>query len=168
MKGMLVALPLALMLFGCKEREPDQQIIFAAKAYYESPGQGPGSVYIAGTLTGEGVAYPNNTTAIVCDEVRKECLTYSIEQIGPNQVGRLASPLSYPIVRWGRDEIVASGEGDAIDCSRATITIVRKSETVVWVTEPINQSEARCKNSNTKIMKWTIEDSPRWAAMFHK
>jgi len=160
---------LALMLLGCKGREPEQQIIFAAKAFYDNASTtGSGIVYIAGTLTGEDLGYKNNTTAVVCYADRMECLTYSTEQIGPNQIGRLDMPISYPVIRWNSDEIVASGQGDLVNCNKVTISIVRKSETAVWVTEPINQSRAECKNSNTKIMKWSIEDSPAWKAMFHK
>jgi hypothetical protein len=109
---------LALVLLGCKGREPEQQIIFAAKSFYDNgKTTDSGIVYIAGTLTGEDLGYKNNTTAVVCYADRMEC---------------------------------------------------RKSETAVWVTEPINQSRAQCKNSNTKILKWSIEDSPAWKAMFHK
>jgi hypothetical protein len=42
----------------CKDPSPnDDQIVFAGKAFVQSPTW----VTISGTLTGEGLAYPNNT-----------------------------------------------------------------------------------------------------------
>jgi len=38
-------------------------------------------VYVAGTLTGEGVGYPNNSVAITCYKDGMECLTISVDQI---------------------------------------------------------------------------------------
>ena len=155
-------------LLGCKElQKPPQQIIFPSKTFFDGEQIG-GYVYVAGTLTGEGLAYPNNTTVIACYAKRRECLTYSVEQIGPNQIGHVDAPLDYPVIKWDAYEIVASGTGDAGPCSKVTISIVRKAETALWVTEPINQSRSQCKNANTKILKWTIEDSPGWAAIFRK
>jgi hypothetical protein len=141
------------------------QIVFDTKAFFDSGDAGYGSVYIAGTLTGDGVAYKNNTAAVTCYQDRMQCVTASIEQIGPNQVGRLESPSIFPVVKWDSYEIVATGAGDAVDCRKVTISIERKSETAVWVEEPINQSSATCKNAETRILKWTIEDSPAWRAL---
>ena len=160
---------LILMLASCRGREPEQQIVFASKAFYDSAqSTNPHIVYIAGTLTGEDIGYKNNTTAVVCYADRMECLTYSVEQIGSNQIGRLDMPVSYPIIKWDSDLVVASGQGDLANCNKVTISIVLKSETAVWVTEPINQSQAQCKNSNTRILKWSIEDSSFWKAILKK
>ena len=141
------------------------QIVFDTKAFFDSGDGGYGSVYIAGTLTGDGVAYKNNTVAVTCYQERMQCLTTSIEQIGPNQVGRLESPETYSVAKWTPYEIVATRDPGAVDCRRVTISIVRKSEMALWVEEPINQSSAACKNADTKILKWTIEDSPAWKAL---
>ena len=141
----------------------DQQIVFDRKAFFDSgQSSGDGYVYVAGTLTGEGVQYKNNTTAIVCYKERMECVTYGVEQIGPNQIGRLDSPLAYPVTKWDSYEIVAAGAGDTANCRKVTISIVRQTELVVWVEEPINQASAACKNADTRLLKWTIEDSPFW------
>ena len=56
-------------------------------------------VYITGTLTGDGVAYKNNTIAVTCYIDRRECLVSSIQQIGENQIGRLDMPGIYPITK---------------------------------------------------------------------
>jgi hypothetical protein len=158
---------LALSLVGCKDNpKPNPQIIFSSKAFYDAgKAAREGIIYIAGTLTGPDVGYPNNTTAVICYADRMECLAYSVEQIGPNQIGRLDMPMPYPVIKWDSAEVVAMA---AFQCAKVTISIVRQSESLLWVTEPINQSRAQCKNANTKILKWTIEDSPAWKAMFQR
>jgi|SRR5215469_6167576 len=59
--------------------DADDDIVFAAKNFVDLPYYG--SVAISGTLTGDGVGYKNNTISIY--------IAY-VEQIGPNQIGRLA------------------------------------------------------------------------------
>jgi hypothetical protein len=163
----LLFLAIVLLSLGCTRQAPnEQQIMFAAKSFYDSAQTtGEGFVYISGTLSGDGVAYKNNTVAISCYKDRMECLINSIEQIGPNQLSRLADPISYPITKWDSYEIVATGLVTSMSCRKDTISIVRKSESVVWVEEPVNQSSAVCKNADTRILKWTIEDSPGWKAL---
>ena len=164
------ALCLVLLLLGCQGRQPQQQIIFDSKAFFDSAqtAVADGEVYVAGTLTGPGIGYPNNSTAITCYKDRKECFTYSVAQIGPNQIGRLDSPMRFPITKWDAHEVVARGTGDAVECSVVTITIDRKSETALWVTESINQTRVQCRDANTKLLKWTIEDPPAWKAITPK
>jgi hypothetical protein len=147
----------------------DDQIVFSPKAFHNSEtipalrGQIPPFVNISGTLTGDGVGYPNNTNNITCRKDSGICLVSSVEQIGLNQVGSLGSPTSYDIKKWGRDEIIATG-GDP--CNDITITILLRSEVVAWVQEPIRQSSALCANPSTKTYKWTIENSPGWRRLF--
>ena len=161
-----VAIAVACVGLGCtRNQQTEPQILFAQKAYYESPAtMGDGLVYVAGTLTGDGVGYPNNSVAISCFKDRMECLTYTVEQIGQNQVSRLDMPTIYPVTKWDAYEVVASGT-DLRNCRKETLSIVRKSESVVWVQEPINQSQAACKDSDTRILKWTIEDPPGWKSV---
>lgn len=94
-----------------------------------------------------------------------ECVTYGMRQIGPNQVGRVESPSIYPVITWAEDEVVASGDADAFHCRKLTIRIVRRSEIALWVEEPINQTSVACKDADTRLLKWTIEDSPGWKAL---
>ena len=47
----------------------EMSIVFAKKNYYETPDL----VTVSGTLTGEGLGYPNNTYSIACFQDRKEC-----------------------------------------------------------------------------------------------
>lgn len=147
---------------GCKDQQkPPEEIIFPAKSFFDGGGAG-GYVYMTGTLTGEGIPYKNNTAVIVCYRQRRECLTYSVDQIGSRQIGRLDSPLFYDVTLWNDDEVVASSE---FVCSKVTIRLTRKTETALWVVEPINHSRDQCRNADTKALKWTIEDSPAWKDM---
>ena len=167
MKIVILSLSIGFVAFGCTRNEQvEQQILFDSKAYFDTAETtvGDGSVYIAGTLTGEGVYYKNNTVAVTCYKDRMECLTNSIQQIGPNHIGRLDSPSIYPVTKWDAYEVVATSAGGALECNRETISIVRKSCTAVWVTEPINQSQAACAKVEARVLKWTIEDAPGWKA----
>jgi hypothetical protein len=147
-------------LFGDK-----QDIIFAAKVFYDgAKTRGDGFVYIGGTLTGEGVANKNNTIMIACYNDRRECLFSSVDQVGPNQIGRLGAPDRYAITTWNPNEIVATGPY-ASGCRKITINIDRKTESVTWVEEPSDQSPPACKNADTKTYKWSIEDPPFWKAL---
>jgi hypothetical protein len=75
-------------------------IMFGRKVFSDSEASiGVGIVYIAGTITGEGLAYPNNTYAVTCYEDRRECLVSSVHDIGINMIGRLDMPQVIPIVR---------------------------------------------------------------------
>jgi len=79
------------------------QIVFSPTAFLDTEtipalrGKIPSFVNISGTLTGDGVNYPNNTNNITCRQDARICLVSTVEQIGINQVGRLDSPISYDI-----------------------------------------------------------------------
>jgi hypothetical protein len=112
---------------------PADDIIFAPKAFFDFDN---GAVEISGTLTGEDVPYKNNTVAVACWKDRRECLTYSIEQIGRNQVSHLHGPVIYPITTWNAYEVIATEDASALDCRKTTITLQRKRQSAVWVEEP--------------------------------
>ena len=148
------------------ERQP---IMFGKKVFSDNEASlGIGIVYITGTLTGEGLAYPNNTFAITCYEDRRECLVSSVNEIGINMIGRLDMPQIIPVAKWDKSEIVARDEITELTCVRITLTIERKRETALWVEEPVNQTRPFCKNAEGKMHKYTIEDSPGWQKVFGK
>jgi hypothetical protein len=74
----------------------------------------------------------------------------------------MENPGDYPIVKWNDYEVIAQEEPTLSGCFRVTITINRKRETLLWVEEPINQTKPSCKDADTTIRKYSIEDSPRW------
>ena len=84
--------------------------------------------------------------------------------IGDNQVGRLANENSFEVKRWSSDEIVAE-EIWADDCIKSTLSISIKREVALIDQEPINQSALACRDKDTHLYKWTIEDSPEWMRM---
>jgi hypothetical protein len=111
--------------------DQDNEIVFPYKVFYNSDAV----VTIAGTLTGPHLANPNNTYNITCYRDQKECVVSSIEQIGHNQIGTMYAPLTYPIIKWSTDEIVAKDQTGPLPgltgCLRTTITIERQQKCLV-------------------------------------
>jgi hypothetical protein len=144
-----------------------EDMIFGIKAFFDSAetATGEGFVTIKGTLAGDGVGYKNNSISVACYKDRGQCLVSSIEQISSDQLSSLNGPSIYPITKWDAYEVIATGSGDAVDCRKVTINLERKTQTAKRVEEPINQSRAACKDADTKIYKWTIEDPPFWKAL---
>lgn len=133
-------------------------IKFAPKMFSD----GPEVIEVSGTLTGAGVGYPNNTNVVTCWKDRKECSVVSVEA-DREFVSRVTGPAFYPIVSWSDSEVVAQEEAAySSSCSRTTITIARKRGMVLWVQEPINQTKTWCAKSETKVLKFTIEDPPHY------
>jgi hypothetical protein len=115
-------------------------------------------VSVQGTLTADWLAYRNNTYSILC--VPNQCLVASVQQIGPRQIGAIDGPIVYSVTRWSDDEIIAQ-EDDL--CTRDTITIDRKAQTLLWVWIPINQATDVCKTFQPiKPRSATIEPSLFW------
>jgi hypothetical protein len=141
----------------------EMSIVFAQKNYYDSTEL----VAVSGTLTGDGMAYPNNTYSIACFQGRKECWMTSVQAIGGQQIGRMDAPYEYEIRKWSAYEVVAGDDGD-FGCIKTTITIDRKSQQVLWVEEPVNQTKVMCAKADNKIRKYTIENSPGWTKIFGK
>jgi hypothetical protein len=129
----------------------DQDIIFPIKTFLGT------KAYVAakGTLSADWIAYKNNTYSILC--VPDECIVAEVEQIGPRQISSIDGPVVYPMKRWTDDDQVVA-EDDAL-CSRITITLDRKTETVLWVETPINQTAIACKSADDTVRKATLEGS---------
>jgi hypothetical protein len=142
--------------------QDEQQIVFARKNFAQL--EQFGFVAISGTLTGKDMAYPNNTYALSCLKEYKACFVSYVQQIGHDQIGRMENPSPYPIIKWTEDEIIAQEEPSL--CVRVTITIDRKSQALLWLEEPINQTKPNCKSADTNIRKYSIEDAPGWKKLF--
>jgi hypothetical protein len=139
-------------------KEPgEMSIVFAPKNYYDSEQM----VAVSGTLTGPGMAYPNNTYSIACYQQMKECWMTYVDAIGAQQIGRMDAPSPYDIRSWTRNEIVA-GYDAPFGCFKTTITIARSTKEVLWVEEPVNQTKPSCKDAKNETRKFLIEDSPGW------
>jgi hypothetical protein len=137
-----------------QEVRTDENIVFPMKLFVGTRA----FVAAKGTLSADWIAYKNNTFSILCDSA--ECIVASVNQIGPKQVGEIDGPTVYPLKSWSDDdEIVAE---DQTLCSRITITLDRKSETVLWVETPINQTAIECRNADNHVRKATLEESLFW------
>jgi hypothetical protein len=137
-----------------QEVRADEDIAFPMKLFVGERA----FVAAKGTLTADWIAYKNNTFSISCDST--ECIVASIDQIGPKQVGEIDGPMIYPLKSWSEEDKVVA-EGQTL-CSRITITLDRKSETVLWVETPINQTAIECKNADSQVRKATLEASLFW------
>jgi hypothetical protein len=138
-------------------------IVLAEKMFFDNDA----AVSASGTMTGDSVAYPNNSYSIGCYKDQKECWVSSVEQIGPKQIGRMDAPYSYDIVKWTPYEVVAGDDGGS-GCFKTTITISRKSKDVLWVEEPVNQTQPFGKTADTKIRKRWMVDAPGWKRIHGK
>lgn len=67
--------------------------------------------------------------------------------------------LPIPVIKWTPNEVVAS---DEYMCAKVTITLDRKTGTLLWVETPINQTTNACKDADNTIRKATIENPPFW------
>jgi hypothetical protein len=152
-----------LYLQSQRHQADEMSIIFADKNFHDSETV----VNVSGTLTGDGLAYPNNTYSIACYKDRKECWISSVQAIGNLQIGRMDSPFEYDIRNWTPYEVVAVDDG-AFGCFKTTITIGRKTQNAMWVEEPVNQAQPQCKNAETRVRKFTIDSSPGWRKIFGK
>jgi hypothetical protein len=139
----------------------DQDIIFGKKTFVDNPEILGGYVSISGTLTGDGIAYKNNTVNISCYRDRMECWASKIDQIGFNQVGDLRPPNVFLIRIWNADEVAAD---NGLNCPRLSITLDRKAKTAIWVQGVSSVNNDREDNSCTypdkRTYEWTIEDPP--------
>lgn len=161
---LLLVLGAALLKYLLIAPNPQQQIVFGDKTYFDSSQTALGDAFIVieGELSGKGVGYKNNETTIACYHNEMQCLVSAVQQIGPNQVSSLDPPARYSILKWNAYEVVATSGDSSFDCSRVTINIERKSESVEWVQEPINKAHILCKNADTNTYKWSIETPPYW------
>jgi hypothetical protein len=147
----------------------DDHLIFAPRNFYDSGGSGEfGLVAISGTLTGKGLGYPNNRYAVACYGRHNACFVSYVEQIGREQIGRMPNPADYPITKWNDFEVIAQEEPSLFGCFRVTITIDRKRELLLWLEEPTNQAKPSCKDADTSIRKYSIENSPGWKKVMGK
>jgi hypothetical protein len=111
-----------------EQTRADQDIVFGTKLFVGTKAW----VAAKGTLTADWMAYKNNSFSILCDP--EACTVASVNQIGPKQVGSIDGPTAYPVKQWAEDDEVVA-EDDTL-CSRITITLDRKTESVLWVETP--------------------------------
>jgi hypothetical protein len=137
-----------------RQERYDEDIVFPIKVFVSTKN----SVAAKGTLSADWMAYKNNTYSFYCDS--EECIVASVDQIGPKLVSSIDGPVTYIVKQWTNDgAVVAEGNNR---CSRTTITLDRKTESVLWVETPINQTDVACKNADDSVRKVTLENSLYW------
>jgi len=140
----------------------DKRIVFdTIKAFYG----GDVWLYVSGTLTGDGVRYPNNSISVTCHKAGTnldwpgKCLAVEVHQIGDNQIGRIDAPEVYLVARWSDYEVVATDDPERLHRCRITIiSINRQTKSVTWIEQPNPQADpVDCKDAVTRRFRWTIE-----------
>jgi hypothetical protein len=137
-----------------QEERYGEEIIFPIKTFVGR------TAYVAarGTLSADWIAHKNNTYSFYCDP--EECIVASTEQVGAKMIQSI-DILTYPVKRWTQDDAVIA-EADDNPCSHTTITLDRKTERVLWVATPINETTLGCKDAYDTVRKATLEPSLYW------
>jgi hypothetical protein len=124
-------------------------------------------VHVEGTLSGDGVGYPSNTSALTCYQERRECEMVVVSAAGL-QVFSLGIPEAFTVRVWEPDRIVADLAAPCGNPPNAvfarewqastseTLIIDRKLETAELSVHPCNEA---------KLYHWTIENPPFWQKM---
>lgn len=134
---------------------------FTRKVYHD---ENSDVVTVSGTLTGE-IEFPNNSCSLGCYRDLKQCWIACVQAIGGSQLGPITAPFFHEVSSWTDKEIVAKSSafsGASVACYRTTIKIERLTEQVLWIEEPVNQTEPICKDSENKSRRSSIEDGPKW------
>lgn len=121
-------------------------------------------VHVEGTLTGEGIGYPNNRLALTCYEDKRECVSIDVETEGL-LVLPIDPPAFFTVRLWTADRIVADFAapcGYQPEASRKREWQASMSDT--WIIDRERQTaeivDHPCLGSKT--YHWTIEDPPIW------
>jgi hypothetical protein len=123
-------------------------IIFNLRSFVDT--EGLGFIHVEGTLTGEGLAYKENRSAISCYRDRKECIGTHFDAEGM-QVFSLHSPEFYTIRAWTPNRVTAD---TTTACGGLETWIIdRTKQTAELTTRP-------CSEEMT--YHWTIEEPPFW------
>jgi hypothetical protein len=145
----------------------DKRIVFdTMKGFFDQP-EIDVLLQASGTLTGDGILYPNNSMSVTCQKAGTilvyvwpgKCLVVRVNQIGDNQIGRIRAPEVYPIARWSNYEVVATDDPESLHrCRMTIISIDRKAKSLTWIEQPNPQADpVDCVNAETKRFRWTIE-----------
>lgn len=121
-------------------------------------------VHVEGTLSGHGIGYPSNTSALTCYQGEQQCEMIFVGAQG-RQVFSLGLPQTFTVYVWAQDRIVADFDSPCGNppnpvsakewqtSTSETLIIDRKRETVELNEHPCNKK---------RLYHWTIEDPPFW------
>jgi len=98
----LLILVWLIMTMPAAADDDPQSIIFALKNFSDTGDM----VHVEGTLTGDGIGYKNNRSALTCYQDRRECLAIHIDAQG-QQVFSIGPPVPFTVRLWTADRVVA-------------------------------------------------------------
>ncbi len=137
---------------------PDGQITFP-NMFLSEPTAQPQYDYVVrliGTVTGDGLAYPNSTLTADCWRATMKCTVASVSQIAPTpQVGPVEVE-EWTVQSWTPTMLSIFQDEE---CDRATINMDRRAQHVSEIVVPTHQSDALCEKADSQTRKYTIENS---------
>lgn len=161
-------LPVALLIGMTAPAAGDDQptIIFNMKNFTDTGDM----VHVEGTLTGDGIGYKNNRSALTCYHDTEECISTHIDVQG-NQVFSIGPPVTFTVRLWTEDRIVADF---AVFCGTKPKSgfpddpLLKEkwnsNASDTWIIDRTRQtaelSDHPCLGAKT--YHWTIEDPPFW------
>ena len=102
MQKHLLAFILLVALIAPAAADDEPLIIFNMKNFTDTGNM----VHVEGTLTGDGVGYKNNRSALTCAHDTGECIATHIDTEG-RQAFSIGPPVIFTIRLWTADRIVA-------------------------------------------------------------
>lgn len=141
-------------------------IIFSLKSFTDTPEM----VHVEGTLTGDGIGYKNNRSAVTCYHDIGECITMHIDAEG-RQVFPIGPPVIFTVRLWAADRIVADF---AVPCGEKPKSgfpgnPLLKQEwqtnaSDTWIIDRTRQTAELIDHPclGAKIYHWMIENPPFW------
>ena len=128
------------------------------------------TVHVEGTVTGDGIGYKNNRSALTCYQQRKECLVVHMESEGM-QVFSIGPPSVFTIRVWTADRITADLDAPCGNPPSARFKDDwQVTESHTWIIDRTRQTAELVDHNclGAKTYHWTIEDPPFWGEVKHR
>jgi hypothetical protein len=165
-KHILLVILLRLAVAPAVADDEPPSIIFDLKNFTDTGHM----VHIEGTLTGEGIGYKNNRSALTCYQDMRECIGIHIGTQG-SQVFSIGPPVLFTVRLWTADRIVADFAvpcGDKPKSGFPDNPLLKEewqaAASDTWIIDRTRQtaelSDHPCLGAKT--YHWTIEDPPFW------
>lgn len=146
-------------LWADKDNSP-QRILFNRKLFVDMGD----TVHVEDQVTGKGIGYKVNRSAMTCYRQRQECILTHVDTQGW-QAFSIGSPLIFNILKWDKDLIVAdlpgltmpSGHPCSGNPGGSTWYIHRDTQITV-----IQENFCNLVTGERGFYEWTIEDDPFW------
>jgi hypothetical protein len=147
---------------------PDDEplIIFNMKNFTDTGDM----VHVEGTLTGDGIGYKNNRSALTCYHDTEECIATHIDAEG-RQLFSIGPPVMFTIRLWTADRILADF---AVPCGKKPKSGFpdnpllqeewQSNASDTWIIDRTRQTAELTNHPclGARIYHWTIEDPPFW------